>query len=284
MALDPLAMTVWSDKYVQSFNDAHVFKKGTNQNYDDEIKANAAVKIFTPARPTTAAYTRDSTTITYQRLTPGEQVFIVDQRQHWGIKVDSLEKHIAQGGGRMWEEEIRGGAWELEDDVDDFLRDLMIAGTATANVLNARTLGTGALVSKAFDLITEFETTLKTRNVPPGGWHLFVPPAFSGLLARDDRFTGFNTSDARRTIRGGIETVIRGFEYHETNNDYVSGSSHTIIACTDQATTYGEQLSELRHIPVTAGDYDERCDSELVFGGKVIRPEGICTCVVQFAA
>jgi len=282
MSLDALAKTIWSDKFLMSFRDAHVYKKGTNQDYEGEIRANAAVKIFTPARPSTDTYTRDSTTISYQRLTPGEQIFVVDQRRHWGIKVDSLEKHLAQGGGKMWEEEIQGGAWELADDVDDFVRDLMVNGAGTT--LNSRTLGIGAMTSNAYDLIVEFETTLKNEKVPPGGWHVFVPPEFSGLVARDDRFTGFNTPQARTTIRGGIETTIRGFTYHETTNGSISGTTHTIVAGSEKGTTYGEQLSELRFIEETAGDFDQRADSELVFGGKVTRPEAIVKCAVQFAS
>ena len=282
MSLDAMAEEIWSAKLLQVFEDSHVYKLGTNQDYEDEIRASAAVRIFTPARPTTSAHTRDST-ITYERLTPGEQIFIVDQRQGWGIKVDSLEKHLAKGGGRMWEEEIQGGAFELADDVDDFIRDLMAAGASSDNTLNARTLGIGAMVNNAYDLVVEMEVKLRKENAF-GGWHFFAPPEFSGLLARDERFTGFNTPDARRTIRGGIESVIRGFAYHETNNDPLSGTTHTIIAVSDKATTYGEQLSRLRFIEKTAGDRDERADSELVFGGKVTRPNGIVKCAVQFAS
>ena len=282
MALDALAMTVWSDKFQLDSKDAHVYKKGTNQNYEDEIRHNGAVKIFTPARPSTASYARDGS-ITYQRLTPGEQVFYADQRQVFGIKVDNLEKHIAKGGGKMWEAELQGGAWELEDDVDDFLRDLMVNGAAAANVMDPRTLGTGLMVANAYDLVTQAETLARNNKWTPGGWHMFVPPEFSGLIARDSRFAGFNTDNARTTIRGALESQIRSFQYHETTNGSISGSTHTIVFCTAEATTYGEVLSELRHIPVTAGDKDERADSELVFGGKVTRPEGVITVAVQFA-
>ena len=283
MSMDALAATIWSDKFLKAFLDSHLFKQGTNQDYEGDIVYNEAVKIFTPAHPTSSAYTRDSTTIAYQRLTPGEQVFVPDQRSHFGIKVDSLEKHVAKAGGAMWEAELEAGAWELMDDVDDYIRDLMIAGAAAANVLNARTLGIGAMVSNAYDLVVEMEVKLRNQKVPPGGWHLFVPPEFSGLIARDDRFTGFNTPAARTTIRGGLETQIRGFTYHETTNSSVSGSNYTVIATSSKGTTFGEQLSELRFIEKTAGDFDERADSEVVFGGKVTRPEAIVTCVVQFA-
>lgn len=281
--MDPLAMQVWSDKFLMSFNDAHVFKKGTNQNYEDEVRYNESVRIWTPARPTTSSYTKDGT-ITYQRLTPTGQVFIADQRQVFGLRVDNLEKHIAKMGAKMWEAELQGGAWELEDDVDDFVRDLMVNGVAPINVLAPRQLGTGLMTMSAYDLIVEAETMAKNRKWTPGGWHMFVPPDFSGLLNRDPKFVGFGTDNSRKTIRGAMEaTPIRGFEYHETTNGSVSGISHTIVFCHEDATTYGEVLSELRHIPVTAGDKDERADSELVFGGKVTRPDGVITCTIQFA-
>lgn len=283
MALDALAIVKWSAKSLVDLRDAHVYKLMTNQDYADEIRYAAAVKIFMAAHPSTAAYTRDSTTVTYERLTPSEQVFIVDQRKYWGIKVDDLEKHLALGGGRIWEEEIRNGTWELADDVDDFINDLMATATPTDNTLAARTLGLG-LNANAYDLLVDMSVTLKKNNVPQTMLHVAVPPAFVGLLYKDERFVSFNTERARQLIRGEPVGVVQNLTIHETNNVTVSGTTYTIQAAWEKATTYGEQLNDIQYFEKFEGTFDQGAREELVFGGKVTQPQGLVKCNVQFAA
>lgn len=282
MALDALAMTKWSAKVLQTLEDAHVFKMGTNQDYEGEVKFNEAVKIFMAPEVTTSSYARDGS-ITYSRPTPGEQLLVIDQRQYFGLKVDNLEKQLAsKGGTSMWEKTIQRGAYQLADDVDDFIRDTMNSGTPSAQTLTSRTIGLG-LNANAYDLLVDLSKTLSKANVPAAGRHVFINPDFEGFLVKDPRFTSFNTADARKQIRGTAIGRVEFMDVHVSNNLVVSGSTYTIQACWDGAMTYAEQLSDLRYIPVTAGDKDERVDSELVFGGRVVQPVGLANCDVQFA-
>src|SRR3990167_2021840 len=200
MTIDALAQTKWSAKLLQDLRDAHVFKLGTNQNYEGEIKYAAALKIHQATRPSTSAYTREGT-VTWSRLPVGEQILVSDQRQYFARKVDNLEKHLAINGGALIAEEIRGGAWELADDVDDFIRDAMNSATPSANTLTSRTIGLG-LNASAFDLLVDLGTVLDKMNVPRTGRHAFINPDYEGFLTKDPRVTSFNTSEARKSIRG----------------------------------------------------------------------------------
>ncbi len=282
MAWDALAQTKWSAKHLQVLTDAHVFKLGTNQDYEGEVKFAAALKIFMAARPQTAAYVRDTTTITYTRLTPSEQVLAITERQYWQFKVDDLEKHLAIGGGSMFSEQVEGGAWELADDVDDFLRDLMDAGTPTANTLAARTLGLG-LNSNTYDLLVDLSRVLTENNVPKSGRHVFIPPLAEGLLNKDERFVSFNTAEARRQIKGMPIGMVQDMDVHVSNNIVLSGSTYTIQAAWVKATTYAEQLSDIQHFEKLEASFDQAVRSELVFGGKVVQPQALSNCDVQFA-
>lgn len=281
MALDASAITKWSGRHLQLLQDAHVFKLGTNQNYEGDIKYANAVKIFTPPEVTTSSYARDGT-ITYTRPTPGEQVLVIDQRQSWGIKIDSLEKQLTMSS--LWEDTIKRGAWQLADDVDDFIRDAMDAATPSASTLTARTIGLGLGLANAYELLVDLDKVLDKNNVPRDGRHAFINPDFEGFLTKDPRFSSFNTAEARKTIKGTPIGMVANLDVHVSNNLVVSGSTYTIQVAWKGAMTYAEQLSELRHITQTAGDYDERVDAELVFGGKVLQPQGLANCNVQFAA
>jgi hypothetical protein len=281
MTLDPAAKTIISDKLLMDLRDAHVFKLGTNQNYEDEIRSNAVVKILSAGRPTTQAYTREGT-ITWERIPVGEQFFVVDQRQYFARKVDNLEKHLAAAGGKIIAEELRGGAWELADDVDDFIRDMMSTATPSTHTLTARTIGLG-LNASAYDLLVDLSTTLDDYNVPRTGRHVFINPSYKGFLTKDPRWTSFNTAEAQKNIRGAPIGMVEDLEVHVSNNLAVSGTTYTIQAAWDQASTYGEQLEETQMFDRFEDSFDQGYRSELVFGGKVVIPRGLAKCAVQFA-
>lgn len=283
MAWDALAQTKWSDKHLEQLRDAHVFKMGTNQDYEGEVRYAAALKIFMAARPQTAAYTRDSTTITYTRLTPSEQFLVIDNRQYWQFKVDKLEKSLSStGGSRMFEEQIQGGAWELADDVDDFIRDGMSSATPSANTLTARTLGLG-LNANTYDMLVDMSVVLDQNNVPRNMRHAFIPPNVHGLLKKDERFVSFNTAEAVSNIRGKAVGMVESLEIHVSNNIALSGSTYTVQAAWEKAFTYAEQLSHIEHFDKLEGSFDEAVRSELVFGGKAVQPQGLVKCAIQVA-
>ena len=282
MPFDAAAMTKWSAKMLNDLRDAHVFKEMTNQDYEGEVRFAANLKIFMVPEVTTTTYARGDT-ITYNRPTPGELNLVIDQRNIFALKIDKLEQQLASAGGlALWEKTIRRGAFQLADDVDDFIRDAMDSGTPSANTLTSRTIGLG-LNASAYELLVDLSTTMDEDNIPREGRHVAISPAYKGFLTKDPRWTSYNTAEAVKNIRGAPIGKVEDLEVHVSNNLAVSGTTFTIQAAWDGAFTYGEQLEELRHIPVTAGDKDERVDSELVFGGKVIVPQGLANCDVQFA-
>lgn len=282
MALDALAITKWSSRILEQLRDAHVAKLGTNQDYEGEIRFADAVKIFTAPRFTTAAYVRDTTSVSYQRMNPAEQLLTIGNRQYFAGKVDNLEKLIAMMGGKIWEEAIEGGAWELADDIDDEIFTTMAAGVAAANVIPGRSLGSG-MGASAYDLLVDMKVLFAKSNVPPNRRHVFVPPEFSGLLSKDDRFVGFNTPNASTNIRGElIYTGIQSMTLHETNNLPVSGSTVTVIAAWEGATTTAEQLNEIEYFEKFEATFDKGVRQEVVWGSKVTQPQGIITCACNF--
>lgn len=283
MALDAAFQTKWSAKMIEDLRDAHVFKMGTNQDYQGDVVENAVLKIFMVPSVTTSSLTIGGT-ITYTRPTPGEMQLVIDQRQYFALRVDKLEQQLASAGGlTLWEKTIQRGAYELADDVDDFIRDTMQTDTPSANQLTARTIGLG-LNANAYELLVDLSVTLDNNNVPRMGRHVFIPPAYKGFLTKDPRFTQYNTAEAVKNIRGAPIGMVEDMEVHVSNNIALSSTTYTIQACWEGGFTYGEQLSDLRYIPVTAGDVDERVDSELVFGGKTTVPQSLASCDVQFAA
>lgn len=281
MPMDNTVLEKAASKLLADYKQNHVYKLMTNQDYEGDVQLGNPLKIFTAPEPITSAYQRGVTTISYQDVTPGEQVFVVDQYRHWGIKSDDLEKRFARTD--VWEKTIRNGAYQLANDSDTFISTTMLAGVPSANVLTARTIGLG-LNANAWETLVDLEKVLENNDVPMTDLHVAINPDYEGFLLKDDRYSNFNTGEAVKNLRGQNIGRARNMTVHKTTAVPKSGDYFRIIACSTEAMTYAEILEDLQELPLQAEDYDKRVRARLVFGGKVIQPKAIAVIDVKYAS
>lgn len=282
--MDALAQAKYSARMLDVYSSQLRYAAMCNRDYEGEVTMGGSVKIFMPGDPTINTFTRDSTTISYERVAPGEQVMQITKREYFAIKADDLEKAWAFAGGALWQRTIQRGSYGLAKSVDTYVGGTVMAGAVpTANTLTARTLGTG-LASNAYELLVDMARVLRDADVPMNDVSVAVPPALVSLLHKDDRFTSFNTADARRTIAGAPIGQVEEMMVLETTNCPVSGSTYKIIAASKDAVTFADMFGELEQVPRQAADFDDRVRSELVYDAKVVQPRGLAMCSVQFTA
>lgn len=283
--MDALAITKWSARIQELYESKLRFAAMCNRDYEGDVKMAGTVKIFSPAPVSIGSYTRGSTTIAYQRATPGEQEFKITQRDYFALEYDDLEGLLAFAKGSIWQRTIREGTYQLAKTVDTYISGTVFpAGIATSNTLTPRILSAGDLGSSAYELIVDMAKVLEDNDIDPSTASVCVPPAFKSLLKKDQRFTGYNTSDAQANIAGRPIGEIENMKVLQSTNTPVSGSSYTIWAAGIDACTYAEQLSDLEELPRDKDDFENRMRSQLVFDAKVVQPKALVKCVVQFAA
>lgn len=280
--LDNTILEAASAKLLDDYRAAHVFKMGTNQDFEGEVGLGQPLKIFTPVIPESAAYDR-GTTITYQDVTPGEQVFTVSQYKTWGLEAEDLEKRFAKA--QVWERTIRNGAWRFADDTDTYIADLMVAAVPdnTLHRLTARTIGLG-LNANAYESLVDLQKLLENLDVPMDDCHVFVPPTFEGFLLKDDRYVSFNTPEAQKNLRGQSIGRASFMTVHKTTKVPTDGDYSQIVACHRDATTYAELLEDMQALPIDKDDFKTRVRSRIVFDGKVVMPRGLVMVNVKFAS
>lgn len=281
MPLDNTILEKAASKLLADYKQANVYKMGTNQDYEGDVQLGNPLKIFTAPDVSTATYTRGSTTVAYEDITPAEQVFVVNQYKHWGIKADDLEKRFARAD--VWERTIRNGAYQLAKDADTFISTAMLAALISANTLTARTVGLG-LNANAFETLVDLEKALENQDVPMDDLHVFIPPDYEGFLVKDGRYSQFNTAEALKNLRGQEIGRVRFATVHKTTAVPTTGDYSRIIMCSKEAMTYAEILEDLQELPMDKDDYDVRLRSRLVFGGKVVQPRAIAAVNVKFAS
>lgn len=290
MAVSPAVATLFSAKVLQNLDPSHVWTEGCNTNYEGEIKGKGDVlKIFNVPRPTPGNYAV-GTNITYERLRPTSLTLTIDQDKHWAIQEDDLERMLSKI--KVFNEMATNGAWALADLADIFLSELMASQAAVS--YTAQIVGNGVGNMRAYDLIVEMVTAIKeTAKVAPMGMHAFVPFWFYAKLLLDERFTGSNTGEARRTLRGERIGMLENVTIHETSNALDSagtgqdtdGPVNTIIVASDKATTWGRHIPEEGMVQyldnkTNHDGFDNRMRARYVFGGTVVYPQLIAKCVV----
>jgi hypothetical protein len=282
--MDALAAVKWSSKLLEVYRSKLVFADMCNRNFEGEVTSGGSVKIFMPGDVDVAAYTRDTTTIAYQRVVPGEQVMKITKREYFALKTDDLEKMWAFAGGALWARHLERGSYKLAKSVDTYISGTVMANAVpTAHQLATRVLGTGAN-ARAYDLAVDLATKLEDADVPLDDVTLAVPPAFHALLSKDDRYTSFNTPEAVANLKGKAVGMIDNLKIATSTNIPVSGSSYTIIVAHKDAVTFADMLGELETVPRDKDDFEERVRSQLVYDAHVVQPQGLASCVVQFAA
>jgi len=92
MTIDNVIPQVWSAKLYKNLNDEHVYADLLTREYEGEIKkAGDSVRIHTVGRVTIRDYTKNTTTLTRERLDAASQVLIVDQAKYFDFEIDRAE-------------------------------------------------------------------------------------------------------------------------------------------------------------------------------------------------
>lgn len=291
MSISAFIPTVWRRSLLENLNDAHVFGKLCSSDYEGEIKAAGdTVKVFTVGRPTINSYTKNSSSLTYERLHIAEQTVTVDTAKSFSYKVDDIDK--VQTKASVMEEANKEAAWGLSDASDADIAAAISAGVATSSPdqrIQAGidlTVGSGLGQYNAFELLVDMNTKLTEQNTPLSGRVCVITPWFAGMLLKDPRFSSFGTSFAADNLKNGIFSLTEvmfpliGMKVYVSNNVTVSGSGasavYTINAWHPSAIAFVEQIPVGMPEPIRIQeDFSDGLRGLYLYGIDVLRPANI---------
>jgi hypothetical protein len=283
MSLDGFIPQFWSANLLENLRDAHVYASLMSREYEGEIKGPGdSVRIQSVGRPTIAAYTKNSTTITPENLTGAAQVLVVDQANYFAFEIDDIDK--TQQKPKLMDEFAREAAWALSETADTDLADELWAGIATANVLTAASsVGTGAADDDAYEILVNLAVKLSENNVRGDRWCV-VPDWFHGMLQKDSRFVSFGTSPNLDVLKnGGPITSVSGMKVHVSHNVPINGSAYRIIAGYKGSAAYAEQIMKTEAFRPQSS-FSDALKGLHVYGRKVLRPTTLAGIEVTQAA
>jgi len=273
MSVDNFKPQIWTAKLLENLEHDHVYAKLGNRDYEGEIKnLGDSVRINSLGDITITAYTPNSTSISWQELQDASQVLVIDKAYYFAFYIEDVDK--TQTNVDLMNRATKRASWGMVETAEDLISAYLYANTATANILTAVTVGTGAGDDDAYETLVDLEVVLDEADVPGENRWCVVPPWYHGLLKKDPRFVSFGTPENKRTLRGEPIGEVSNFTLYKSNNVPTSGTASYIQAGYPEAWSYAEQILDTEAMRIQTA-FRDGIRGLHVYGYKVTRPQGL---------
>ena len=268
MAFSNFIPEVWSARLLEHLDKVHVYAALMNRDYEGDIRAYGdTVHINQIGSITINDYTGDDIEAP-EELDSTMMELKIDQAKYFNFQVKDIDN--AQSHPKLVDAAMQRASYGINDTIDRYLASLLLAGADSGSVITA-----GALTSEnAYDYLVDLGVTLNEHNVPMLGRWVVIPPWFHGLLLKDPRFVGNGTGYNQAILQGGWVGDAAGFRIHLSNNVPQSSGTYSVIAVTNAAGSFAEQLVELEAYR-REENFSDAVKGLHVYGAKVTQPEAL---------
>lgn len=278
MAITNFIPEIWSAQLQTSLKKALVYGGVCNRNYQGSIaNGGDTVRITSISRPTIAAYTKNSTSITPENLTDAARSLLIDQAKYFAFEVDDIDLAQSAAGGALLAEAAQEAAYALADTADQYIAGLF-GDLDTDNEIGTVAITTSAL---AVDGLADLMVKLDNKNVPRGNRWAIVPPWYHGLLVQSTSFLSLADSGSSDALRNGQVGKAFGFDILVSNNCVnVTGDDWRVVAGYSGAITFAEAINKVEgYRPESA--FSDAIKGLHLYGAKITRPDGLASLVAS---
>lgn len=270
MAITNFIPELWAASMLEQWNATNVWAGLTNREYEGILARGNKVHITGVVPPTVKDY---KTGVSGARTTEAEAIsdttidLVVDQEKSTDFYVDDIDR--AQAAGSLASYTTAAG-YAMAEDTDKFIANLAVTG-GTPLTGDAPTTG-----DDAFDLVRDARKQLNKANVPSDGRILVCNAEFEGLLlGADSKLTQAQavgdspSAGLRNATIGNLlgASVI-------TSNHLPATDSPQFVLFSIRALAFVSQIDQVEAMRAQS-KFADRLRALHVYGGKVIRPEGI---------
>lgn len=262
MAFTNFIPEVWSARLLEHLDNVHVYAALMNRDYEGDIRAfGDTVHINQIGSITINDYTGDDIAAP-EELDSTLMELKIDQAKYFNFQIRDVDN--AQSNPKVVDAAMQRASYGINDVVDRYLASLLLEGAKAGNVKTVTDLSS----DNAYDYLVDLGVLLNENNVPMLGRWVVVPPWFHGLLLKDPRFVGNGTGYNQAILQGGWVGDAAGFRIHLSNNVPVTGGAYSVIAGTNAAGSFAEQLVELEAYRLEK-NFSDGVKGLHVYGAKV---------------
>ena len=268
MAFANFIPEVWSARLLEHLDNVHVYSALLNRDYEGDIRAYGdTVHINQIGDIAINDYTGEDLAAP-EELDSTMMELKIDQAKYFNFQVKDIDN--AQSNPKVVDAAMQRASYNINDVIDNYLAGLLLAGVKSESTITAQTLTS----ANAYDYLVDLGVLLYEHNVPMLGRWVVIPPWFHGLLLKDERFVGNGTGYNQAILQGGWVGDAAGFRIHLSNNVPESAGSYSVIAGTNAAGSFAEQLVELEAYRLEK-NFSDGLKGLHVYGAKVTQPDGL---------
>ena len=268
MAFTNFIPEVWSARLLEHLDNVHVYSALLNRDYEGDIRAYGdTVHINQIGDIAINDYTGEDLAAP-EELDSTMMELKIDQAKYFNFQVKDIDN--AQSNPKVVDAAMQRASYNINDVIDNYLAGLLLAGVKSGSTITAQTLTS----ANAYDYLVDLGVLLNEHNVPMLGRWVVIPPWSHGLLLKEERFVGNGTGYNQAILQGGWVGDAAGFRIHLSNNVPESAGSYSVIAGTNAAGSFAEQLVELEAYRLEK-NFSDGLKGLHVYGAKVTQPDGL---------
>jgi hypothetical protein len=260
--------SIWSGRILQKLEKNLIFAQEgvVNRDYEGDIRADGDrvhVQAFNDL--TVSAYTKNSTTLSYEQLTDTRVTLLIDQAFSFSFKIDDID--AAQMRPKLIDAAADRAAYQLAEQADGYLAGLY-GGASTSAPDN--TIETSQFTAtNVYQKLVDLTVLMDQVNLPAENRFVVVPPWVKGLLLQNSTFV---TASAPEVVLNGQIGQIAGLNVLVSNNIKTTGSAPVVshmMAGHPSALAYAEQIVNVEGLRLE-GSFADAVRGLHLYGAKVL--------------
>ena len=267
MAITSFIPEVWNAQLLEDFRAQAVAAALANREYEGNASAGNVVRVNTATAVAIDDYKAAGRTTSADAVATVSQDLLIDQEKSFDFYVDDIDRAQAAGSMDVF---TRSAGEGLAEDADKFI--LSTAVTGAGSTTDATTaLADG---NEAFDVVRDLRKALTKAHVPNTQRVLIVNAEFEALLlGANSKLTSVDVSGSPEGLRNAALGRLLGFDVYVSENLPTTDKPQA-LAFYRPALAYVSQVEKTE--AMRAQDkFADRLRGLHVYGGKVIRPEGV---------
>ncbi|MBR1780546.1 MAG: P22 coat protein - protein 5 domain protein [Oscillospiraceae bacterium] len=268
MSIATFIPSVWSARLLEHLDNTHVYASLVNRDYEGEIRAFGDTVHINQIGDITINDFLGGAISDPEELDGKKMDLYIDQAKYFNFQIQDLDN--AQTNPKLVDAAMQRASYGLNDVVDCYLAQLLVSGAPAESTLTAASITS----ENAYDKLVDLGVILTEHNVPMVGRWVVVPAWFHGLLLKDPRFVGNGTGYNQAILQSGWVGDAAGFRIHVSNNVPVTDNTYSIVAGTNAAGSFAEQLVELEAYRLEKG-FADAVKGLHVYGAKVTQPKAL---------
>lgn len=264
---------IWNAELWLEFREQAAAAELTNRTFEGDARVGNTVVINQAIDVAIKDYALAGRTTAPDAVATADQRLLIDQEKNFDFLVDDIDRRQAAGNLGVFTESAGLG---LAEDADKFILNLAVEGALAASKLTGS--GTApATGGDSWDIFRDLRKTLNKQKVPTANRVVFINAEFAAtLLGEEGKLTAVDTSGDNAGLREGTLGRILGFTVIESENLPVVDAPQA-VAFYQPAVAFVSQISNQTEALRDVDSFSDRLRGLHVYGGRVIRPNGVAT-------